>query len=115
MPLPPLGAAQPLWLALADCGVFSAGAAGGVVLSWADLHAWQCATGRRLPPWQQRALRTASAAWLAQSRQAKDADCPAPWQSREHIASNRGSVENKLRGAMRLLAAPPRPPKPGNP
>lgn len=64
---------------LLDLGLCTAGGMGPAPLGWADLAHWQRLTGEPLQPWQARALRQASAAYVTQLADAADPGCPAPW------------------------------------
>lgn len=87
---------------------------GRVPLSWADLRAWQLGTGQRLPPWQLRALRQASAEWLGEHLRAAKPDAPAPW-SVALSDEQRSAVRNKVRAVFGALARDPNPAARGQP
>lgn len=64
---------------LFDAGPSSAAGTGEVTITWADLQAWQVATGIELAPWELQGLRTLSAHYLQAGRDAQDPDAPAPF------------------------------------
>lgn len=87
---------------------------GRVPLSWADLRAWQLGTGQRLPPWQLRALRQASAEWLGEHLRAAKPGAPPPW-SVALSDEQRSAVRNKVRAVFGALARNPQPAARGQP
>ena len=97
LPFPPIGsAALSLWRHLADAGPFADGGMGRAALSWADLRAWQLGAAQPLAPWQLRALRQASQAWVGEHGAAAKPDAPAPW-SAVPSAVERSLVRDKVR------------------
>lgn len=113
--MPDLGSgARHLWQQLQDAGLTGHGGMGRVPLSWADLRAWQLGTGQRLPPWQLRALRQASAAWQGEHLRAANPDAPAPW-SVALCDEQRSAVRNKVRAVFGALARDPNPAARGQP
>lgn len=97
LPLPPMGEpALTLWRHLLDAGPFADGAMGRAGLSWADLRAWQHGAAQPLAPWQLRAMRRASQAWVAEHVAAAKPEAPAPW-SAAPSAVEREVVRNKVR------------------
>ena len=83
---------------LFEAGPTSAAGGGHMVLTWADLQAWQTALGVSLLPWQLRLLRVMSAEYLVESRTADEHDAPPPWErevDREKVAKH---IRNVLRG-----------------
>lgn len=76
-------------------------------LSWAELCAWQRAAAQPLAPWQLRALRQASRAWVAEHVGAARPDVPAPWLALPG-AVEREVVRDKVRAIFGQRAkAPP--------
>ena len=97
LPLPPVGdAALGLWRHLLDAGPCVDGGMGRTALSWAELRAWQLGAAQPLAPWQLRALRQASQAWVGEHAAAAKPDAPAPWQA-VPSAVERGIVRDKVR------------------
>ena len=97
LPLPPIGApALGLWRHLLDAGPCADGGMGRSALSWADLRAWQLGAAQPLAPWQLRALRQASQAWVVEHVAAAKPEAPAPW-SAAPSAVEREVVRNKVR------------------
>jgi hypothetical protein len=84
---------------------------GMATIGWATIGAWEKATGIDLNPWQSKLLRRLSGDWYWQSEQARKWDCPAPYQTRETIAAQRGAVGAHMRRAMG--GPPARQPKRG--
>lgn len=80
--MPPVSAPHLIdwWL---DLGPASSGGGGEAPLGWQDMVAWQQITGIELHPWEARAIRRMSQAWLGEGHRAKKPDCPAPWTLRE--------------------------------
>jgi len=97
LPLPPTGEpALTLWRHLLDAGPYAEGGMGRAGLSWADLRAWQHGAAQPLAPWQLRAMRRASQAWVAEHVAAAKPEAPAPW-SAAPSAVEREVVRNKVR------------------
>lgn len=66
---------------LVEIGLTESTGMGNVPLSWASIHWWQVVTSIELSPWEARLIRKLSVEYLAESRRAEDAGCPAPWQT----------------------------------
>ena len=97
LPLPPTGEpALTLWRHLLDAGPYAEGGMGRSALSWADLRAWQLGAAQPLAPWQLRAMRRASQAWVAEHVAAAKPEAPAPW-SAAPSAVEREVVRDKVR------------------
>ena len=65
---------------LLEIGLAEAAGMGTVPIGWSTIDAWQRTTGVQLAPWQARLLRHLSTEYVAESRKAEDATCPAPWR-----------------------------------
>ena len=81
---------------VSDAGLYAEHGMGCSALSWAELRAWQLGAAQPLAPWQLRALRQASQAWVGEHAQAAKPDAPAPW-SAVPSAVERGIVRDKVR------------------
>ena len=101
MPLPPTDRCRRLVALLLDVGLCTAGGVGPAPVSWSELAQWQRLTAEPLLPWHARAIRQASAAYVAQLAESADPACPAPWTNapapdeRQQVAARLGAV---LRG-----------------
>lgn len=91
--------AQGLLQHFLEAGPCSHGAMGPVPLQWAELAQWQRLTRTPLHPWQARALRQASAAYVGQLHDAAAPDCPPPW-STEPDDADRDRVARQVRNAL---------------
>lgn len=87
---------------LFDAGPVLAGGMALAALDHAALRAWQQNTGIRLTPWQVRTLRHLSGEYVAMLNDAKEPDCPSPWQP-EIDEPDRGEVGKKVQTALRTL------------
>ena len=85
---------------LLEVGLCSAGGMGPAPVSWAELASWQRVTAEPLAPWQARALRQASAAYVAQLAEAADPGCPAPWANAP-AADERQTLSRQLAATLR--------------
>lgn len=71
------------------------------VISWGELSGWQNNTGIGLAPWEAKAIRSMSSAFLRQQYDAKKADCPAPYVGdMELIKENRDKVAARVKAAF---------------
>jgi hypothetical protein len=89
--MPPVEHAHSLVRWLNEIGLCGQGAMGPVPIGWTDLAHWMRLTGAPAQPWQLRALRQASAAYVGQLHDATEPDCPPPWSEaglddRERVA-----------------------------
>lgn len=66
---------------LVEIGLTESTGMGNVPLSWASIHWWQVVTSITLSPWEARLIRKLSVEYLAESRRAEEAGCPAPWKT----------------------------------
>lgn len=82
-----------------EAGPCSQGAMGPVALQWGELAQWQRLTGTPLHPWQARALRRASSAYVSQLHDASAPDCPPPWASEPDV-EDRDRVARQVRNAL---------------
>lgn len=99
--LPPLDARlQEIVGLLFDAGPVSSSAGGSMPLTWADLQAWQAATGLDLPPWQLRLLRRLSGDYLMELNQGASVDAPPPWE-RNLTPQRRKKVAKHVRSILR--------------
>jgi hypothetical protein len=78
---------------------------GPVPLQWAELAQWQRLTSAPVQPWQARALRQASAAYVSQLHESSAPDCPPPW-STEPDDDDRSRVDRQVRAAFGGRARP---------
>lgn len=101
--MPPTEHSRRLVGLLLDLGLCAAGGMGPAPLSWADLAHWQRLTGEPLHPWQARALRQASAAYVSQLAESADPACPAPWVDAP-AADDRQTVARQLGAALSARA-----------
>lgn len=79
-PLPALEHAHGLARWFSELGPCGHGAMGPVPTGWGEMAQWARLTGTPVQPWQARALRAASAAYVSQLHASAEPDCPAPWQ-----------------------------------
>ncbi len=84
-----------------EAGPVSVVGMGPSVLTWADLGAWERATGIELQPWESRLVRSLSGAYLSESRRAEERNARAPWLEPIN-AAQQALLED--REAMRKLA-----------
>lgn len=87
---------------LFDAGPVLTGGMAIAALDHVALRAWQQNTGIRLNPWQVRTLRHLSGEYAAMLTDAKEPDCPSPWQP-EIDEPDRGEVGKKVQTALRTL------------
>lgn len=87
---------------LYDVGPVVTGGMGAAPLDHAALQAWQQNTGIVLSPWQVKTLRRASADFAAMLTDAKEPDCPSPWQP-DSEEVDRQEVGKKVQNAFRTL------------
>jgi len=52
---------------------------GDAPIGWADMDAWQRINGVELEPWEARAIRGMSAAFIGMRHDARKSGCPAPY------------------------------------
>ncbi len=86
---------------LMDIGASEPGAMGPVPLSWGTIAQWQSCMGLELAPWICRLLRRLSVEFVAESQNAREPDCPAPWTTTSVL--NRDEVSRKVSNAFRAL------------
>ncbi|MFC3097045.1 hypothetical protein [Alteraurantiacibacter palmitatis] len=87
---------------LMDIGASEPGAMGPAPLSWATIAHWQTCMGVDLAPWLCRLLRRLSVEFVAESQNARELDCPAPWTDITD-GTNRPTVSRKVSQAFRAL------------
>jgi hypothetical protein len=87
---------------LMDIGASEPGAMGPVPLSWGTIAHWQACMGVDLAPWLCRLLRRLSVEFVAESQNAREHDCPAPWIDITD-GTNRPIVSRKVSQAFRAL------------
>lgn len=84
---------------LMEAGPTSLAGVGESAISWADLRAWQDAIGYTLQPWEARAVRQLSYAYLSERHRATAHDAPPPWvrkpRDKAQLAKH---IRNVLRG-----------------
>ncbi|MGE8143043.1 phage tail assembly chaperone [Novosphingobium sp. NPDC080210] len=80
------------WL---EIGPTQAGGMGEVGLSWQEIAAWQAMVGVDLEPWEARAIRAMSVAFVSERHQAKAPDRPAPYNT-ETVAVVRDRVTSQF-------------------
>lgn len=122
--MPPVDSGGYLIDWLLDAGPDMAGAMGASALTWSEIDAWQRLTGHTLAPWEADLLRHLSKAFVRQSIEAKDPDCPPPWlakptdASRERVARQVaeafGRRGKRNPGAKAPAPQPSTPPVPAN-
>ena len=79
MPELPPNPAPHLTNLLFEVGPAEPGGMDDAPIGWSTLRDWQAQVGLQLPPWQARLLRRLSRDYVAEARQARDEDRPAPW------------------------------------
>lgn len=98
VPMPPLSApARYLAEHLLTVGPAMPGAMGQVAVTFSELRAYQDSMGVEFAPWESRALREASQAYINASHDAESPDAAPPWvsmaeQNRERVSNMIGSV-----------------------
>jgi hypothetical protein len=95
--MPELDAAGYLWGFLGSAGITEPGPNGPIPVSWASLEGWQRCNGLQLRPWEVRAMRSASSAFVSEWYAAQDLARPAPWLADWQI--DRAKVADKI-GAL---------------
>jgi hypothetical protein len=95
--MPELDAAGYLWGFLGSAGITEPGPNGPIPVSWASLEGWQRCNGLQLRPWEVRAMRSASSAFVSEWYAAQDPARPAPWLADWQI--DRAKVADKI-GAL---------------
>lgn len=90
---------------LMDIGASEPGAMGPVPLSWGTIAHWQSCMGVELAPWLCRLLRRLSVEFVAESQNAREPDCPAPWTTHAD-EQNRATISRKVTQAFRSLIRP---------
>lgn len=88
---------------LLEIGPVTAGAMGMAPIGWRDIDAWQACTSVRMPPWQSRMLVELSREYVAFSRTAEKADCPAPWSDEARTESRREAIARSLKMGFKAL------------
>lgn len=86
---------------LMNIGPSEPGAMGPVPLSWATIAYWQSCMGVELAPWLCRLLRRLSVAFVTESQNAREPDCPAPWTAASSL--NRATISRKVSQTFRSL------------
>ncbi|MBG6222802.1 MULTISPECIES: hypothetical protein [unclassified Janthinobacterium] len=88
--MPPVDCGQHLLGYLYEFGPAMAGGMGAVPVTFAEMAAWQLATGVDLEPWEARLLRRLSADYVAESHKASKTDCPPPWGESAPLRASQG-------------------------
>lgn len=88
---------------LMEVGPTEAGAMGPVPVSWREIDHWQQCLGIALDPWVTRLLRRMSLEFVAESQKAREADCPAPWNS-PPTDFDREALSRKVTQTFRAIA-----------
>lgn len=91
-----------LWARLNDAGMYGQGGMGPTPLSCAELQAWSQGTGMTLAPWEFRAIRAASRAFVAQLSSKDDA----PPYGDPDALTDPDVVDAKLERMLDRLARP---------
>lgn len=99
---PSIDAAAYLVDYLFDAGPVLSGGMAITALDHVALRAWQQNTGLVLTPWQVRTLRHLSAEYAAMLTDAKEPDCPSPWQPEIEVLDP-SEVNKKVQTALRTL------------
>jgi hypothetical protein len=79
--MPPVEGGEYLIGYLLEIGPTVAAGMGAGPITHGELRAWMDNIGIELEPWECRLLRRLSGDYLAESRKAEKADCPAPWRA----------------------------------
>lgn len=66
---------------LIEIGLTETTGFGAAPLAWSSIVAWQEAVCISLQPWEARLIRKLSVEYLAETRRAEEAGCPAPFQT----------------------------------
>lgn len=85
-----------------DLGKIQSGGMGPVPLSAAEIAAWEGLSGITLAPWEFRALRRMSEAYLQQLHESEKPECPPPYGNPVQIV-DRDEVSKKVGNAFRAL------------
>ena len=99
-PMPPLDNARYLYDWLFEIGPTEPGAMGRVEISWQTIDAWANRSSAGPEPWESRALRRASIAYIAESRAAEDVQRLPPWQA-PRTQVDRDAEARHLRAVLR--------------
>ena len=100
--LPNAGLAAYLVDYLFEAGPVVSNAMGTQPLGWPELAAWQQGTGIELQPWEARALKILSTAYLASAQAAQAYDCPPPWSTKP-VPEARDRISNALKNIFQGL------------
>lgn len=73
------------------------GGMGPVPITFAELSAWQAATGHRLQPWEAQAIHHASRAYVSSYAEGSEAGTPPPWID---PAAVRAGMNNSIKAAF---------------
>lgn len=87
-----------------EIGPVLAGGMGPVPITFSEIVAWQSCSGVALAPWECRAMRTLSFAYLAELRRAEDPMSQAPW-SEAPTTDEMGGVAKSLRATLKGMAS----------
>lgn len=87
-----------------EIGPVAAGGFGVAPVSHAEIEAWQRNTGIRLDPWEARAIRRASVAFVRTSHEAADENAEAPWADAPYVQRTPRMVADSLRSTLRKMA-----------
>lgn len=74
---------------------------GEAPVGWTDMAAWQRLTGVELAPWEAKAIRAMSTAFIAQRNESRKPTCPAPYTS--DVAMQRDKVANQFAAMVSAL------------
>lgn len=75
-------------------------------IDWREVEAWQALTLIDLLPWEARAIRQMSAAFVSQRYDARKPDCPAPYNgAAKEVVDGRDRVADQFRALKGAFAS----------
>lgn len=98
--MPPKCVADYLVGYLMDVGPIAHSGVGAVPVSHGEIAAWQSNTGVELTAWESSMLRRLSSDYVAESHDAQESDCPAPYAPEAISDERRDAVAAQLRAAF---------------
>ncbi len=91
------------WL---EIGPTQAGGMGEAVIGWQEMAAWERVTGLKLGPWEARAIRSMSSAFVSMRQDARKSGCPAPFAEDPEQIQQR--VDAQFAQMMKAFAQKPK-------
>jgi len=79
--------------------------AGGEILSWRDITAWQECVGIVLEPWEGRLIRQLSREYASMRFRAYKPDCAAPYVRRRSLEATRDRATKQFQAMLAALRA----------